>query len=71
MTTELLLLKWLDHPNILNIFEIYQDNDCYYLVCELMEGGELYDEISARIEANLAFTELETAKILVQVLSAV
>lgn len=50
MTTELLLLKFLDHPNILNIFEIYEDEKCYYQVLELMEGGELLDEILARGE---------------------
>ena len=65
MTTELLLLKWLDHPNILNIFEIFEDDESYYQVCELMEGGELYDEISSRSKQNVCFTELETAKILV------
>lgn len=36
-----------------------------------MEGGELLDEIQARGDQSIAFTELETAKILVQVLSAV
>lgn len=41
MFTEVLLLKELDHPNILNIFEVYEDTESFFCVTELMEGGEL------------------------------
>ena len=31
---EVSILKELDHPNIVKLYELFQDNDCYYLVTE-------------------------------------
>lgn len=38
-------LKKLDHPNILKVYEFYQDKDFLYIVTELCIGGELFDRI--------------------------
>ena len=43
--TEIENLKKLEHPNILQIYETYECSKFYYLVTELCEGGELFDEI--------------------------
>ena len=42
------MLKRLDHPNIIKLYEFYEDEKRYYLVTELCTGGELYDEITLR-----------------------
>ena len=42
---EINILKELDHPNIIKLFEIFEDEKKYYLVTELCKGGELFDEI--------------------------
>jgi len=42
---EVSILKRLDHPNIIKLYEFFQEHDYYYLVTELMEGGELFDRI--------------------------
>lgn len=42
---EVTALKTLDHPNIIKLFEIYQDETDVYLVQELCTGGELFDRI--------------------------
>lgn len=42
---EINALKKLDHPNIIKLFEIYEDEDDVYLVQELCSGGELFDYI--------------------------
>lgn len=42
---EISILKKLDHPNIIKLFEVFEDKDRYYLVTELCKGGELFDEI--------------------------
>lgn len=43
---EMEIMKKLDHPNILRIYEVFQDSKRYYLVTELCSGGELFDEIA-------------------------
>lgn len=42
---EISILKKLDHPNIIKLYEVYQDEKRYYIVTELCKGGELFDEI--------------------------
>jgi len=46
--TEINNLKKLDHPNILKIFESYECPKYFYIVSELCEGGELFDELEYR-----------------------
>ena len=46
--TEIENLKKLEHPNILQVCESYECSKYYYLVTELCEGGELFDEIDHR-----------------------
>jgi calcium-dependent protein kinase len=35
----------MDHPNIIKLYEVYDWKNCYYLILELCEGGELFDQI--------------------------
>ena len=42
---EVEILKRLDHPNIIKIYEFYQDKKKFYIVTELCTGGELFDYI--------------------------
>ena len=42
---EITILKKLDHPNIIKLYEIFEDANRYYLITELCKGGELFDEI--------------------------
>jgi calcium-dependent protein kinase len=60
-------LKKLDHPNIVKIFEFYQDKLNFYLITEYIEGGELFD----RIAKERCFDELTAAKIMKQLMSAI
>lgn len=34
MISEVKVMKELDHPNIVKVFELYQDNNWYYLITE-------------------------------------
>ena len=45
---EIELLKRLDHPNILKLNEVFQDEKRLYIVTELCTGGELFDEVTIR-----------------------
>lgn len=64
---EFTLLKQMDHPNILKMYEILEDKEDYWIVTELCSGGELLDEL----EANGPLTEAGTALVLRQVLSSI
>ena len=63
---EVKIMKELEHPNIVRLFETYEDQAFIYLVMELCEGGELFDRI---IGAGF-FGEREAAKIVKQMLGA-
>ena len=46
--TELDILKRLDHPNIVQFFECYQDQKHFHLVLELCEGNDLVKLVETR-----------------------
>ena len=65
--TEMSLLRKLDHPNILKLFEVFEDPKKYYLVTEYCKGGELFEEIVSRV----TFSEQDASRIISQVLKGI
>ena len=57
MVSELSVLKTTSHPNIMNVQEILEDDENFYIVTELLDGGELFD----RIVAQSKFSEKRSA----------
>lgn len=39
---EVEILRELDHPNVIKLFETFEDKDSIYIVMEICEGGELF-----------------------------
>ena len=64
---EMATLKRLDHPNILKLYEVFEDSKKYFLVTEYCKGGELFD----RIVENEHFSEKYAAELMRQMLSAI
>lgn len=64
---EIAIMKSMDHPNIIKLFETFEDRKHIYLAMELCTGGELFDRI---IEVG-QFTEKDAAIVVQQMLSAV
>jgi calcium-dependent protein kinase len=60
MMNELGVLKKTNHPNIMNVVEILEDDRFYYVISEILEGGELFD----RITEVHSFSEKKAAYIL-------
>ena len=54
----------LDHENIVKMFELFEDQDHYYMVLELVSGGELFEQI---VEKG-SFEEQECARLILQVI---
>ena len=63
---EIEILKSIDHPNIVKIFEYYADNCNFYIIIEFVTGGELYSELTKW----KVFSERKAAFITKQLLSA-
>jgi len=64
---EIELMKILDHPNIVQFYEVYEDKQRYFLVLELLEGGDLFD----RLTESESFSEEETKGYIWQMLISV
>ena len=60
-------LRSIDHPNILKMYEFFEDEKRYYIVTELCKGGELFDEIVDRGK----FTEGDACILVRQILSCI
>jgi len=45
MLSELSVLQKCAHGNIMSVSELLEDDDCFYIACELLEGGELFERI--------------------------
>ena len=57
----------MDHPNIVKLYEVFQDSSYYYLVLEYMAGGELFDKIVLKE----TYTEDEARKVLLPIIDAI
>ena len=69
--TELNLLRTTDHPNIIKLYDIYEDSKYIYLIMEECNGGEFFDSLAKRAKEKNMYTEKECARIFKQILEAV
>jgi len=66
LQNEIDILSKIDHEGVVKMYHIFDAEETLFIVMELMEGGELYDEI---IKRNL-FSEKEASLILKQIVEA-
>ncbi len=68
---EIQILIKTDHPNIIKLFEIFEDDRFIYLIMEKCNGGELFDRIIDHIQSKNMYTEKDAAKLFQQIMSAI
>ena len=56
-----------DHPNVLKLMEIFEDDKWFYMVMEYMQGGELFEKIVQRGR----YSERDAAQIFKQIVCGV
>ena len=67
LINEINIVKSLDHPNIMKVYEFFNNNNCLYIISELLSGGELLDKINE----NGQLSEDVSAFLMKQIFSAV
>lgn len=68
---EIKIQQQLDHPHIVKLYEVFQDNKKMYLVMELCTGGELFDYIVDTVGVESAeFTEMQACTYMTQIMGA-
>ncbi len=69
--TEIEIMIKLTHPNILKIYEVFEDERYFYLIIEKCNGGELFEKIQKKISEGKLYSEKDIAKIFEQFISAI
>ena len=64
---EIAILFEMDHPNIIRLFEVYEEKKYFHLVTEYCEGGELFDHLAAKG----MYQEKEAAALMRKVMRAI
>ncbi|XP_072774945.1 calcium/calmodulin-dependent protein kinase type 1G isoform X2 [Taeniopygia guttata] len=67
LENEIAVLKKIKHENIVTLEDIYESTTHFYLVMQLVSGGELFDRILERG----VYTEKDASLVILQVLTAV
>uniref|UniRef100_A0A0G4FPT8 non-specific serine/threonine protein kinase n=1 Tax=Chromera velia CCMP2878 TaxID=1169474 RepID=A0A0G4FPT8_9ALVE len=63
---EIKVLKGMDHPHVVRLYEVIEDQMNIYLVMEMLSGGELFE----RIKEKRQFSEAAAASTMKQIFSA-
>ena len=67
MMTEIKLQLFFNHPNILKVYSVFDDETCVYLLLEYKEQGTLYSQLKKKGVLN----EEEASKVMFDVLKGV
>ncbi|KAL8798036.1 MAG: hypothetical protein Q9182_007018 [Xanthomendoza sp. 2 TL-2023] len=62
---EVIIMKLIEHPNIISLYDVWENRGELYLVLEYIEGGELFDHISK----NVTLPEHEAIRIFRQIIA--
>mmetsp|Transcript_31317 Transcript_31317/g.91325 ORF Transcript_31317/g.91325 Transcript_31317/m.91325 type:complete len:519 (-) Transcript_31317:170-1726(-) len=63
---EVAIMSALSHPHIVPLIDFFEEKDCYFLVMELMSGGDLFD----RIGKKKTYSEADARDLVLKMLKA-
>ncbi|CAK79730.1 unnamed protein product (macronuclear) [Paramecium tetraurelia] len=67
LLSEITIMELLDHPNILRVFETFEDEENLYMILEICQGGDVFDKVLEK--GNLSIDE--AFKVYIQYMRAV
>ncbi|RMZ86198.1 hypothetical protein DV737_g190, partial [Chaetothyriales sp. CBS 132003] len=62
---EVVIMKLIEHPNVINLYDVWENRGELYLVLEYVQGGELFDYVSS----NGALPEEEAVRLFRQIIA--
>mmetsp|Transcript_30742 Transcript_30742/g.30231 ORF Transcript_30742/g.30231 Transcript_30742/m.30231 type:complete len:104 (+) Transcript_30742:1663-1974(+) len=65
---EIEVLKMCQHPSIINLIDLFENSDYYYIVLEYMEGKDMFDYLQKR---NFKISEKRAKEIANQIAEAI
>ena len=68
---EIEILKKLDHPHIVKLYEVFESDNSLYLIMEECFGGELFERILKRVKTNDMYSEREACSLIKQLIGAI
>ena len=68
---EIEIMKKMDHPNIIKIYEVFESERSLYIIMEECKGGEIFDRIIEHIQNKQMYSEKDAANIFQQVMSCI
>ena len=72
LDNEILILKEIDHPNIIKLYEVKETTQFFYLIMELCNGGSLTDRLEEHIKKyKRPFSEETVQYLMKQIMSAI
>lgn len=66
---EITIMKGLDHPHIVRLYDVHEEKNKMYLVMEYCEGGELFDRLFQQEGGK--FTERKAAQLVQKMLASI
>lgn len=69
LKTEVNILMELNHPNIVNLTEVYEDANYVYMIMDLMMGGELFDRVCN--DYPMGYSEKTSSQIIQKLVEAI
>ena len=63
---EIEIMKKLDHPNIIKIYEVFESERSLYIIMEECKGGEIFDRIIEHIQNKEMYSILSQSEYLSQ-----
>ena len=68
---EIEIMKKMDHPNIIKLYEVYESERSLYIIMEECKGGEIFDRIIEHIQNGEMYSEKDASIIFQQVMSCI